>query len=190
MEQAHRITEDCGTDANQLLVQVADGDREAFDALYRDTAPTLMGVCLRVLRNQTEAEEALQEAFTSVWGKASQFDPGRSHAIGWLCTIARNRATDRLRGLPAHALLGPVEWAETTADSGPCPLTTAATTADRERLERCIEQLDARSQMLIRMAFFEGATYHEVAQRTGLPEGSVKCWIRRGLKKLRVDVGG
>jgi RNA polymerase sigma-70 factor (ECF subfamily) len=172
-------------DADRLLPRVAAGDRVAFEALYQQTAPTLMGICLRVLPDRAEAEDVLQDVFVLVWGKAAQFDPARSHAIGWLCSIARNRAIDRLRTLPATATRASIEWAEAIPDPGPSPATTAQRAADHARLDDCIEELDPRRQALIRTAFYEGATYGELAERSGSPLGSIKSWIRRALAQLK-----
>jgi DNA-directed RNA polymerase specialized sigma24 family protein len=90
------------TSLEALLAQVALGSREAFDALYRGTANRLFGICLRVLAERSEAEDALQDVFTTVWRKASQFDATRASAMAWLAMIARNKAIDRLRSMPAR----------------------------------------------------------------------------------------
>src|ERR1700722_18860657 len=84
------------------LAQVAMGNRAAFEALYRGTANRLFGICLRVLTQRAEAEDALQDVFTTVWRKAGQFDPAKASATAWLAMIARNKAIDRLRALPAN----------------------------------------------------------------------------------------
>src|SRR5580658_179603 len=84
-----------------LLAQVALGNRAAFEALYRGTANRLFGICLRVLAQRAEAEDALQEVYTTVWRKAAQFDPAKATATAWLAMIARNKAIDRLRAMPA-----------------------------------------------------------------------------------------
>jgi RNA polymerase sigma-70 factor (ECF subfamily) len=171
--------------ADALLARVATGDRAAFESLYRDTSPTLLGICLRVLSDRAEAEDVLQDVFVSVWSRAAQFDARRAHAISWLCTIARNRAIDRLRALPAPATRAPIEVAEATPDPDASPMDSAASALDRERLDLCLERLDAQRQALIRTAFFEGATYAELASRSGSPLGSVKSWIRRALLQLK-----
>ncbi|HUA88486.1 MAG TPA: sigma factor, partial [Steroidobacteraceae bacterium] len=72
------------TDLEALLAQVALGNRAAFGTLYRSTCDRLFGICVRVLNERAEAEEALQEVFTSVWRKAAQFDPGKASALSWL----------------------------------------------------------------------------------------------------------
>lgn len=172
-----------GLDA--LLVEIAGGSRNAFESLYRATSSKLLSVCVRVLSDRTEAEDVLQEVFTTIWHKAHQFDPMRASPIAWLAMIARNKAIDRLRAQPARGVLAPIEFADDIADSGATPLQTAVSADERERLEACMDQLDARRQSLIRAAFFDGSTYEELAQRIASPLGSVKSWIRRGLLQLR-----
>lgn len=164
---------------------IANGDRDAFEQLYRATSAKLFGVCLRVLPDRAEAEDVLQEVYTTIWRKAAQFDASRASAITWLAMIARNRAIDRLRALPSAARHAPIEIAETLADPGNSPVQEAEAATDRDRLGECMEQLDNRRRSLIRTAFFDGATYEELAARVGSPLGSVKSWIRRGLLQLR-----
>ncbi len=168
-----------------LLIEVADGSRNAFESLYRATSSKLFSVCLRVMSDRAEAEDVLQEVFATIWHKAHQFDPSRASPIAWLAMIARNKAIDRLRAQPARGLLAPIEFADDIADSGATPLQTAVSADERDRLEACMGQLDARRQTLIRAAFFDGSTYEELAQRIASPLGSVKSWIRRGLLQLR-----
>ncbi len=168
-----------------LLVEIAGGSRNAFESLYRATSSKLFSVCLRVIPDRAEAEDVLQEVFTTIWHKAHQFDPGRASPISWLAMIARNKAIDRIRSQPARGTLSPIEFADDIADGGASPLQTAVSADERERLEACMDQLDARRKSLIRAAFFEGSTYEELAQRIASPLGSVKSWIRRGLLQLR-----
>ena len=105
--------------------------------------------------------------------------------LAWLATIARNRAVDRLRALPARGALASIDVAGEIADGGASPLQTATAADDRTRLEACMEQLEPRRRGLIRAAFFDGSTYEELAERIASPLGSVKSWIRRGLLQLR-----
>lgn len=168
-----------------VIAAVAGGDRVAFEKLYRATSSKLFGVCLRVLPDRDEAEDVLQEVYTTVWRKAGQFDASRAGSITWLAMIARNKAIDRLRANPAASRTAPIEVAEAVADPGPSPLHVAEAATDNERLGACMDQLDTRRRSLIRTAFFDGATYEELAARIGSPLGSVKSWIRRGLIQLR-----
>ena len=169
---------------DRLVAEVAAGDRVAFETLYRATSARLFGICLRVLSQRAEAEDVLQDAFVTIWHHAAQFNPDRAGALAWLSTIARNRAIDRLRARPPMSR-APLAAIEDMADPGATPERDAESFTDRSRLERCLEQLDDRRRGLIRTAFFDGATYDELAARIGAPLGSVKSWIRRGLMQLR-----
>jgi RNA polymerase sigma-70 factor (ECF subfamily) len=178
-----------GTPLEALLSQVALGNREAFEALYRGTSSQLFGICLRVLSERSDAEDALQDVFTTVWRKAAQFDITRASAIAWLAMIARNKAIDRLRSLPARQARTDIELARELEDPGASPPQQAQTASDRAQLERCLEQLEPRRRALIRAAFFEGCTYEELATRLESPLGSIKSWIRRSLLQLRECLG-
>ncbi len=168
-----------------LLAQVALGNRAAFETLYRETSARLFGICLRVLPERAEAEEVLQEVFTSVWRKASQFEPTRAAAMSWLGMMARNKAIDRLRAMPARAVRASLQFAQEMEDPAPSPAQQAEALTGRERLERCLEQLEPKRRSLIREAFFGGLTYEELAAHLQAPLGSIKSWIRRGLLQLR-----
>lgn len=168
-----------------LLRDVAAGDRSAFESLYRHSAPRLMAICLRLLRDRGEAEEVLQEAFVRVWHKASQFDAGKASAITWLATIARNKAIDRLRARPSELALAPIEIIQSLPDEAASPARISEQADDGARLQACMEILEPRRRSLIHAAFFDGSTYDELSRRAGLPLGSVKSWIRRGLLQLR-----
>lgn len=175
------------THLNSLLLRVANSDQAAFEALYQATANRLFAICLRLLRDRGEAEDVLQEVFTTVWHKAGQFDAGKAAAMTWMGMIARNRAIDRLRAGPARMALESIEVPEDlAADDDGQPQALAESASDRERLHDCLDTLEARRQALIRAAFFDGHSYEELARRIGSPLGSVKSWIRRGLGQLRM----
>lgn len=167
-----------------LLRQVAEGDQAAFEALYRASSPRLFGICLRLLPNRAEAEDVLQEVYATVWRKAAQFDANRARASTWLAAVARNRSIDHLRASPM-ARQTPMEIDDVIADPGPGPADVAGAAGQNRRLDACMEELESRRRSLIRTAFFEGATYEELAERIGSPLGTVKSWIRRGLLQLR-----
>jgi RNA polymerase sigma-70 factor (ECF subfamily) len=177
------------TPLEALLAQVALGNREAFAALYRGTANRLFGICLRLLAERSEAEDALQDVFTTVWRKAAQFDATRASATAWLAMIARNKAIDRLRSMPARQTRTPLDLAQDIEDPNASPPQQAQAATDRMELERCLELLEPRRRSLIRAAFFDGSTYEELAARSQAPLGSIKSWIRRGLLQLRECLG-
>jgi RNA polymerase sigma-70 factor (ECF subfamily) len=169
----------------RLLAAVARGDAQAFERLYHATSAKLFGVCVRLLPDRSDAEDAVQEAYAAIWRKAAQYDASIASPISWLAMIAHNKAIDRLRGDGASRHMVPIEFAADVSDHAPTAPALAEHAGETRQLDRCLQQLEARRRTLIRTAFFEGATYEELARRTDTPIGTVKSWIRRGLMQLR-----
>ena len=165
--------------------RVAGGDRAALRLVYDATAAKLFGVCLRILKDRSEAEDVLQDVYVTVWRKAAAFDPGRASPITWLVAIARNRAIDRLRASAVSRRTEPIEAADAVSDPAPAAVERVEQAQQQQRLARCLEELEARHASAIRAAFLDGATYEELAARMSVPLGTMKSWIRRGLLKLR-----
>ncbi len=168
----------------QLLARTGMGDRAAFARLYQQTAPRLFGLCVRLLRERSEAEDVLQEAFVSVWRRANRYNPALGGANTWLTAVVRNRAIDRLRQRREATNTNALEF-ERLADTSQGPDARAMASADYLRLERCLEQLDPKYSRSVRAAFFTGATYKELAERGEVPLATLKSWIRRALLQLR-----
>ena len=166
-----------------LLARVALGDRGAFELLYQRTSAKLFGVCLRILSERAEAEEALQEAYVKIWRNAAQYSQARAGAISWLAAIARNQSIDRLRARRLGA--EDIDAAADIGDSRPSPEAEVVAAADRRLLHDCLDELDGSHAAAIRAAYFGGYTYEELARRNAMPLGTIKSWIRRGLAKLR-----
>jgi RNA polymerase sigma-70 factor (ECF subfamily) len=167
----------------ELLAAIARGDKAALSRLYRLTASRLYGICLHMLRDEAEAEDALQDVYVTVWRKAGLFDAAKASGQTWLGVLARNKAVDRLRR--RKLATAPVEQAEQIADDGPSALDVIEAAEDGERLSHCLDELEERQRGLIRTAFFEGVTYSDLATREDVPLGTMKSWIRRGLIRLR-----
>lgn len=167
-----------------LLDAVARGDRLALAQLYERTSAKMYGICLRLLGNEQDAQDALHDTFLTVWKSAARFDPAKAGAITWLAAVTRNKAIDRLRQRRGPS--EPVESAEQLPDDGPSAFDVIEQDQDRQRLAFCLEQLDERARTLIRSAFFAGLTYAELAARDAVPLGTMKSWIRRGLINLRL----
>ncbi|HTI67280.1 MAG TPA: sigma-70 family RNA polymerase sigma factor [Caulobacteraceae bacterium] len=167
------------------LGRVARGEEDALRDVYDRTSARLFGVCLRILKNQVEAEDVLQEVYLTVWRKAGSFDEARASPTAWLAALARNRAIDRLRAAGARRFdialdrLGP-------AEPPPSACADIEPSQDLRRLERCLSQLEEHHAEVVRTAFFEGVAYEALARRLDAPLGAVKGWIRRSLMKLRV----
>lgn len=174
---------------SDALVRTAAGDRSAFELVYRQTSAKLFGVCLRIFPERHEAEEALQDAYLTIWNRAAGYQPGRASPISWLVAVTRNRAIDRLRA-SGKATFAPIEDAELIADTAPLADAQMLAAGDDDALHGCINGLDSRDAHFIRSAFIGGATYLQLADAEGAPLATVKSHIRRALIKLRACMEG
>jgi len=169
---------------SDALRRVAQGEAAALKEVYDRTSAKLFGICLRILGEPSESEDVLQDVYITVWRSAAAFDPGRASPITWLATIARNRAIDRARALHPERR-APLERGLDTPDPAPSALDDLEDGEGRQRLTLCLEGLDGPQQRAIRSAFLDGSTYEVLAGEAGVPLGTMKSWIRRGLLKLR-----
>ena len=170
-----------------LLDQAAAGDAPAFRALYDATSAKLFGVILRIVNERGEAEDVLQDVYTTIWRKAAEFDAARASPITWMVTIARNRSIDRLRARGSRPA-APLDEAAEVRDASPLADEQLDTRDATHRLLGALEQLDARHAAAIRSTYLEGITYDALALREGVPVGTLKSWVRRGLIKLRGEL--
>lgn len=170
------------------MAGVARQDRIAMRDLYQATSGKLYAVCLRVLRDEGEAEEVLQEVYLTVWNKAGAYDPGKASPIAWLSAIARNRAIDRLRSSGSKIVRSsaPIDAVMDTPDPSPDAEAQLGQTEDSRRLNACLQGLNPDHADLIRRAFFGGLSYSDLAEAASKPLGTVKTWIRKGLMNLKV----
>jgi RNA polymerase sigma-70 factor, ECF subfamily len=173
----------------EALVRTGEGDCSAFERLYRATSAKLFGVCLRIFPERSEAEEALQDAYLTIWNRAASFQPGRASPISWLVAVTRNRAIDRLRA-SGKAKFVPVDEAAEIADPAPRADAMLVAASEDQTLHGCIEGLERRDAHFIRSAFLGGATYMQLADAEGAPLATVKSRIRRALIKLRACMEG
>jgi RNA polymerase sigma-70 factor (ECF subfamily) len=170
-------------DITKLIVRVSMKDRGAFDLLYRQTSAKLFGVCLRVLNDRGDAEEALQEVFVKIWTKADRFAVSDLSPISWLVAVARNHAIDRLRARRQASV--DIDAALDVADPGPSPEAQAVLGAEGERIHHCLEELDQDRASAVRGAYLKGESYAELAERHKVPLNTMRTWLRRSLMKLR-----
>lgn len=177
---------------NHLLLKVGTGDREAFSRFYDRFSTPLYSLAVRMLRDQHEAEDALQEGMTQLWRKAPTFDPGQSSAFTWTVMIFRSRLVDRLRKRASVTRTLDRATSESQTEMGIPGSDTGSEAV--ERRENCdlvrlaVGHLKDDQAQLLEYAFFEGCTHQEVAERTGRPLGTVKTLIRRALLELRTHL--
>ena len=187
MDQALTARVAAREELSALLRAVMARDAAALKSLYQRTSGKLYGICLRLLGDEAEAQDVLQEVYVTVWTKAALFDPARASPFTWLAALARNRAIDRLRRTGARGTLtgDDLDAAIDVADDRPSSFDVLEQAEDSFRLHRCLEELEEKARTAIRAAFFDGATYPELAQAEGLPLPTIKSRIRRGLLRLR-----
>jgi RNA polymerase sigma factor (sigma-70 family) len=166
-----------------LLEGIASGDRAALSTLYERTSAKLYGICVRLLSSEAEAEDALQETYVTVWRSAARFDPTKASPITWLAVVARNKSIDRLRRKTFSTET--IDAAADIPDGGPTAFEVVQRDQDSERLSGCLDELEEKPRSMIRAAFLDGASYPELAEREGVPLGTMKSWIRRALLRLR-----
>jgi RNA polymerase sigma-70 factor (ECF subfamily) len=170
-------------DITKLIVRVSMRDRAAFDLLYQQTSAKLFGVCLRVLNDRGEAEDALQEVFVKVWTKADRFAVSELSPISWLVAIARNHAIDRIRARRRPA--ADIDAALEVADPAPGPEAMVVAGDESQRIHHCLEELEGDRAAAVRGAYLGGESYAELAERHGVPLNTMRTWLRRSLMKLR-----
>lgn len=175
--------EGSGQDPAELLAQVARGDHAAFETVYDQLAGPVYGLVRKVLRDPAQSEEVAQEVMLEIWRSASRFDPARGSAVSWVMTIAHRRAVDRVRS----------ETAATQREQklAPGPVTgddvaeLVETALDRQRVRRCMGALTDLQAESVKLAYYGGYTYPQVAGLLGVALGTVKTRIRDGLIRMR-----
>ncbi|MCY1023077.1 sigma-70 family RNA polymerase sigma factor [Pyxidicoccus sp. MSG2] len=169
-----------------LLQQVALGSGAAMREVYARCSARAFAVTLRLLPSRADAEEVLQETFLDVWKRARDFDPERGGLETWVTTIARTRAIDRLRsmGTASRVAEGASHQPPPVSASPPAPDEASALGQNRKRVLAALKQLPAEQREVVELAYFEGLSQREIAERTGDPLGTVKTRARLALEKL------
>ncbi|WP_044561355.1 sigma-70 family RNA polymerase sigma factor [Azospirillum sp. B4] len=162
--------------------RVAEGDQGALRQIYEREAARLHGIALRIVRRPEVAADALHDAFLQIWRNAGAFSTGMGSAPAWMTSIVRYRALDAARRMGRESLTDTIPDA---ADDAPDPLRALEDARDAAGVTRCLQRLDEKSRRAIVLAFVEGLSHGQVAERLATPLGTVKSWIRRGLSSLK-----
>lgn len=187
------LTHDRHSHLAGLITAAATGDQEAFRELHALTHDYLYHTALRLLRLPSLAEDVLQDAYLNIWLHAKSFRPGQASPMTWLIAIVRNRAFSILRsnrnGIASlmseedPALLAEIEQSDgLDLDAGAQVYDAVA----RMRLEQAMARLEPAQRQSIALAFGQELTHAEIARHLGVPLGTAKSWLRRGLERLRV----
>ena len=186
--RGYRVAADDQVEVNAALARalgrLAGGDRDALHSIYENSRARLFGICYRVCNDPSAAEDVLQDVYIKVALTARYFDAARGSALAWLSTIARNSAIDWHRGQKrAGRVFDPSDDGDAQARG------LKDDYWDHLELRReilgCMETLTGDQRKAIEDSFFLGLTYAELAGREDKPLGTVKSWIRRGLKRLK-----
>jgi RNA polymerase sigma factor (sigma-70 family) len=174
---------------DSLLAGVAMGDADAAAAFVRRYQPRVYGLALTIVRSTAVAEEVAQEAFLRIWRNAAAYDARRGQVATWVLTITRNLAIDALRLRSEHeqpidpdALMGTLLSREARESSG-------THVEDKEQLRTALRALPPEQGRLVVLSVFYGLTAKETADLEGIPLGTAKTRIRRGIAKLRTALG-
>ena len=171
-------------DVSALIGRVAMQDRVAFANLYTATAPKLLGVVLRILKERSWADDVIQEAYLNVWQRAGQFDSGKASPITWLVSIARNKAIDALRKHPAGRTSSDDAMDERVARQ-PTAQDQMEDQQEVSKLNRCIDELAKERQDIVRLAYLGGWSREELASQYEQPVNTMKTWLRRALQDIK-----
>lgn len=171
----------------RLLERIRQGEQAAMGELFDSTAPALYSLLLKLLRQPLEAREALQDAYIRVWRRAETYSPDKGEPIHWLLGIARYRAYDVLRRHREQKLHldDDPEALERLVSSLQEPEDSAIEADRLTRLKEGLDSLPDEQRKALLMAYYHGYSHSEMAARLGVPLGTVKAWVRRGLKRLR-----
>jgi RNA polymerase sigma-70 factor (ECF subfamily) len=172
-----------------LLPAVARGDIASFEALFDRYSGTLYALLLRILGNPEDAQEVLQETFVKVWTNAKMFDAVRGSEVAWLISIARSRGIDKLRSRRIRVDRENDAGREISIHSSFVEKTTGADEAirseERIAVRGALAELPEAQRVALELAYFEGLSQSEIAERLGEPLGTVKTRMQLGMKKLR-----
>ena len=173
-----------------LLERIAHKDEAALKALYDTCAGKLHGLALRVVSQRELAEDALQEAFLTIWRCAPDYASSLSPPMAWMGLIVRSRSLDLLRRRAAERMHLTQEIDEVLADTldggAPTPLDVAQASEQAWAMNQCLSQLEHKQREVVNLAYLRDLSHSELAEQLCLPLGTVKTWIRRGLAQLRL----
>ncbi len=168
----------------KLIAAILAKDSNALGQLYDRHIRLLWSLVLRIVKSKAEAEEVIQDLFMRVWQKAQTFDPKRGEVVVWLCQMARSMAIDRLRANLSRANRELSYGTELQAEKE-IQASSFELEADWIKVSQAVKNLPAEERVLIELAYFEGFSQSQIAEKIGLPLGTVKTRIRQGMLKLK-----
>lgn len=166
-----------------LIARCALRDRAAFRTLYERTSAKLFGVTLRILKDRSEAEEAIQEVYVKIWQRADRYIAGNTSPISWLVAVARNHSLDILRA--RRPVADDIDVALEVPDNAPSPERATQDKQERRQIDACLGTLEPDRADAVRAAYLDGYSYEELANHYAVPLNTMRTWLRRSLIKLK-----
>ena len=166
----------------RCMERIADGQSQALEELYDRHAPLVFSVIRRILQREEDAEEALQDTWLQLWRRPHSYDPNRGSVAAWLVMMGKSRALDLYRSRASRERAHEKKLAD-----DPVPMNPTLSAEERELRERIAagwQGLEPQHRQVLELAFWEGLSQSEIAERTGSPLGTVKSWMRQGMQRL------
>src|SRR5687767_8528030 len=182
------MVSDFETETDQLLLRgIASRSADSLGRLYDRHASTIYGLARRIVTTVEDAEEVVQDVFGQVWRDAARYEAGRATVAGWLIMLTRARAIDRLRTRRARPDLGAGAPDATVlvASREPSPEQQSISSEEAARLREALTTLPEAQRAVLELAYYEGLTHTEIAERTGVPLGTIKTRLRTAMSVLR-----
>lgn len=175
----------------ELMARVAARDEAAFAELSAKYSALIFSTAFKVLNHYEDTEDVMTEVLNTIWKKAGTYHSGKGSLVTWICTTARNRAIDRVRSVQRRSALYD-RFEEKVEGEAPEKRTTGREDlyrADARRvLQSAVVELSPEQREVIELAYFEGLTQKQIAERIDSPLGTVKARIRRGVERLRLTI--
>lgn len=193
--RAVRPLEICPQDLTdeQLMAMIQNRQSEAIGFLHDRYSSMIKALIMKVLHNEAESDDMLQEIFMEIWDRAASYDPEKGKALGWMITLSRRRAIDRLRKREAYCRMEDrlTEASKQNPQESHAHVEEDIAHAEmREHLNRVLVTLPPAQQQVIQLAFYKGMSQREIAAHTGIPLGTIKTRIELGLKKISEALKG
>jgi RNA polymerase sigma-70 factor, ECF subfamily len=178
-------------DDRAAVARMAEGDTSALAELYDRHAPAIYSLAARIVSDAAEAEDVVQDVFTQVWRQAMRYDAARAPVAAWLMIITRARALDRLRRRRSRIVAVEMDVdVPQPHDPGATQEARVITGQEAERLRAALGALTDSQRAAIELAYYEGLSQSDIADRLQEPLGTIKTRIRSGLLKLRAALAG
>lgn len=178
-----------GNRLEDLMAQVARGDKDAFAALYDAIAGTVYGIVVKVVRDRAQSEEVAQEAMIDLWRQAARYRPEQGSVTAWAATVAHRRAVDRVRSAQAATNRDHHQAAREQQRPFDEVAEQVEIRLESEQVRRCMQGLTELQHQAVTLAYYQGLTYREVAETLRTPLPTIKTRMRDGLIRLRDCMG-